>query len=201
MRTSVVGLLDPKDLDHTESLAVEVAQLTHWDPRCVASAVAVSVAVAVLVTGGTTAEALGEAGYRAGKYEMGAVAVMGQDLWSLDLSEGLDDPARKGPPPIGFTYKCLGAGFWALRQAQEEVLVDHYGLERCKSQPIFLEMLGKVIRAGGDTDTNGAVAGALLGAYLGFKGIPRHLVDGLRDKNELDRRLAELEGSIQHLPA
>ena len=37
----------------------------------------------------------------------------------------------------------------------------------------FEKTLSSVIEAGGDTDTNGAVAGALLGARFGLEGIPR----------------------------
>ncbi len=46
---------------------------------------------------------------------------------------------------------------------------------RCPSK----EGLSAVIHEGGDADTNGAVAGSLLGARFGFSGIPRHLVQGL----------------------
>jgi ADP-ribosylglycohydrolase len=200
MRTSVVGLLDPEDLDHTEKLAVEAAQLTHWDPRCVASAVAVSVTIAALVTGALFPQAVLEGLGRAKKYHPEVEKYARMDFPDLDLDEGLDDPAPHRTPRIGYTYKCLGAGFWALIQAQGEVLADHYGEKPVRPVPIFLDVLGRVIREGGDTDTNGAVAGSLLGAYLGAKGIPEHLINGLRNREELDRRLAGLEALTRETP-
>jgi ADP-ribosylglycohydrolase len=53
------------------------------------------------------------------------------------------------------------------------------------------------IRGGGDTDTRGAIAGAILGARLGLEGIPKkyldvlHQLDYLRD---LDQKLLALRG-------
>jgi ADP-ribosylglycohydrolase len=38
--------------------------------------------------------------------------------------------------------------------------------------PEFEEVVGAVVNAGGDTDTNGAVAGAVMGARLGIGKIP-----------------------------
>ena len=40
----------------------------------------------------------------------------------------------------------------------------------------FAKTMHQVVRAGGDTDTNGAVAGALVGALVGFAGLPREWV-------------------------
>lgn len=56
----------------------------------------------------------------------------------------------------------------------------------------------EVVNAGGDTDTNGAVAGAALGAKLGAAAIPRRWVDRLRDAPQLETladRLLELNAS------
>jgi protein-tyrosine phosphatase len=39
-------------------------------------------------------------------------------------------------------------------------------------EPTFEEALVRTVMAGGDTDTNGCIAGALLGAFHGFDGIP-----------------------------
>lgn len=48
------------------------------------------------------------------------------------------------------------------------------------------------VNAGGDADTNAAVVGAILGARVGFKGLPVHLVDGLLKKEELDEAVEAL---------
>ena len=172
MRTSYIGVLRPWDLDWTHQAAVDVARLTHVDPRCVASAVALSVAVAVLVTGGTPGQALSEARNRAAEHDSGVLPwLAAQTLEELDLDEGLPQ-VRGGPPPrVGHTYKTLGAAFWALRESKGHTFEDY---------------LLRVIRCGGDTDTNGAVVGALLGA-CSFT-LPERWVNGLNPKAELDHR-------------
>lgn len=53
------------------------------------------------------------------------------------------------------------------------------GIWVLKKNFTYSEGIENVIRAGGDTDTNAAVAGAVLGAKWGFSGIPLHLVDFL----------------------
>ena len=47
---------------------------------------------------------------------------------------------------IGYTYKTLGAGFYALHSNED-----------------FETTITKIVMEAGDSDTNGAVAGALLG--------------------------------------
>lgn len=48
----------------------------------------------------------------------------------------------------------------------------------------FAEGLTWVVNQGGDADTNGAIAGALLGARFGHSGIPVHLSGGVEDAGE-----------------
>lgn len=45
----------------------------------------------------------------------------------------------------------------------------------------FEEGISATIRQGGDTDTNAAIAGALLGAKFGFSGIPAHWIAGVQN--------------------
>lgn len=51
----------------------------------------------------------------------------------------------------------------------------------------FEEGLLSVVNAGGDADTNGAVACSLLGAKFGFSAIPSEYVDGLIYRDLLDK--------------
>ena len=48
------------------------------------------------------------------------------------------------------------------------------------------EGLLAVVNAGGDADTNAAVACAILGAKFGFNAIPEEYVEGLRNREQLD---------------
>ena len=49
-----------------------------------------------------------------------------------------------------------------------------------------MEGLSTVVKAGGDADTNAAVACAILGAKFGFSSIPDEYVEGLIGKELLD---------------
>jgi len=188
MRTSAVGILIPDNLDYTEEIATLAAQTTHYDPRCVASSVAVSVTIAKLVTGASVEGAVLAGIVKAENYHPEVRTYAGMSLSDLELDEGMDNPNLKGWPPIGYTYKCLGAGFWALQEAKR--LFDH---RMRKGPSMFRKVLNRVIMAGGDTDTNGAVAGAMLGAYLGLPNMPKDLIEGLHDRATLDAKLAALE--------
>ena len=49
-----------------------------------------------------------------------------------------------------------------------------------------------LLNAGGDADTNAAIACAILGAKFGFKSIPQEYVDGLIYKGQLETVVEDL---------
>lgn len=51
--------------------------------------------------------------------------------------------------------------------------------------PNSIEALYSVVSAGGDTDSNGSMVGAMLGALNGEEIFPKHLVDGLKVKDQV----------------
>ena len=149
MRCPPVAMRWPRDrqklLEETENSSL----VTHHDPRCSWSAFAVNLAVAEALNGRTAtiasiADAMEGAGV--GPHTLLAVReVAGRTLERLKL----DGTA------IGFTLKAMQAGLWCLEHSED-----------------FEESLVAVIQAGGDTDTNGAVAGAILGSLHGASSIP-----------------------------
>lgn len=68
---------------------------------------------------------------------------------------------------MGYVYKCLGSALWCLRQV----------LTR---QDTFRTAMTTLVMCGGDADTNGAVAGALMGALCGYDYLPKEWRDGMR---------------------
>jgi ADP-ribosyl-[dinitrogen reductase] hydrolase len=88
------------------------------------------------------------------------------------------DSARLGPPEDSYTH--MGFIGIALRHA-------FHALHTAEN---FETALGEVIAAGGDTDTNGAIAGALLGARFGASRIRTALRHEIRSA----RAIAGLEG-------
>ena len=70
-------------------------------------------------------------------------------------------------------------------------------LQVAAEQPGFDEGLRHVVGLGGDTDTNAAVTGALLGALHGRDGLPAAWLERLADREALEAEagaLAELAG-------
>jgi ADP-ribosylglycohydrolase len=70
-------------------------------------------------------------------------------------------------------------------------------LQVAAERPAFEPGLRYVVGLGGDTDTNAAVAGALLGAIHGRSGLPAMWLDHLQDRGAIEDEaiaLAELAG-------
>lgn len=153
-------------------LAGRLSALTHWDERCRTACVAVTLAVAAL--------ARGEEAERAVEAALGAALERpgGEELAFLVGAVG--DVRPVDGPDMGF---CLYAAAVGLRAAVEAPGVEG-GLRR-------------VVALGGDTDTNAAVAGALLGARDGAAALPRGWLARLRDREAIEaeaRALVPLAG-------
>ena len=170
MRTAVLGVWEYKDKEKVIKNAEDVCQITHYDLRCVASCVLVSYAISLLIQGKDRTfvwkeiqKLSKEYGEEVNRY---LTDLEKKDIYKLELDER---------DSIGYTLKTLSAGFWALMNAKD-----------------FKDGLIKIINQGGDADTNGAVAGALLGACFGFRDIPEEYIDGLEGKNKLMNKTGNL---------
>lgn len=159
MRTSIVGLL-PKDVEQS---AADICRLTHYDPRCVGSCVIVSELIHAHVYG-LPVPTYEQIIATSRKYDDRIVEFItlsqNVDIKALDLQE---------EGSIGYTLRTLAAGLWAYWHAET-----------------FQDGLLAVVRAGGDADTNAAVACSILGAKFGFNAIPSEYVDGLIYREQLD---------------
>jgi ADP-ribosylglycohydrolase len=192
MRTSILGPIYRDDLAQAVAEAIRYAKVTHADPRCIASAVALTAALVLLLAGAGAEDACNHAEeiavsvlweqMKAVKEHMNAKEkdqwqqiaknfenalrqCMHDDLATLKLDQGL----------VGYTFKSLGAAFYALRSAM--------AMEG-KPESIFRTILEEIIFEGGDADTNAAPAGALLGAYLGLNAIPESWRKRLHPKDQ-----------------
>jgi ADP-ribosyl-[dinitrogen reductase] hydrolase len=176
MRCPPVAMRWPRDTERLYKETEASARVTHHDPRCVWSAFAINLAVAEALNGrvttiGAVIEALDRV--QAGPHTLSAAAsVSGRGLEHLKL-DGTE---------IGFTLKAMQVGLWCLEHAES-----------------FEESLVAVIQAGGDTDTNGAVAGAVLGAIHGAGAIPERWIKAVPKAERLielsDRLLERAEGA------
>lgn len=186
MRTSYVGVLRPWDLVWTAKTAADCARVTHYDPRCVASAVAVSVAIACLCQGQTLPNAMARAMQYSSVHHDVNDEITESTLKTLNLDEGLPQIPGGPSPAIGYTGKTLGAGFYASRSYFGMRLLRNTDCEK------FRSALTDIIFAGGDTDTNAAVAGAMLGAQGDMICLPSVLLEPLQPKEELAKRIVAL---------
>lgn len=159
MRTSIVGLF-PKEV---ECCAANICKLTHYDPRCIGSCVIVSLLIHSLVYN-NVGLSYHDMVNIAMRYDKRIV-----DYIDLALSSDIRGLELQDEESIGYTLKCLSAALWAYWHTKS-----------------FEEGLLAVVRAGGDADTNAAVACAVLGAKYGYESIPDEYKDNLIYKEQLD---------------
>jgi len=69
----------------------------------------------------------------------------------------------------GWVIHCLEAALWSFYRSHS-----------------FEEAVLRAVNLGNDSDTTGAVCGQIAGAYYGYSGIPKSIVDGLDRKDMID---------------
>lgn len=170
MRCSPVALRWRRQPQLLVEESLRSAQVTHYDPRCRWSAVAVNIALAHVLEGRLVVlSALATA-----LDEVGAPAAVGEAVRAVERQQ-LEGLALDDRRTMGYTLKAMQAGLWAVR---------HRGS--------FEEVLLELVNAGGDTDTNGAVAGAMLGARHGAVAIPQRWLDCIPER----QRIKHLAGRL-----
>ncbi|KAJ1553977.1 hypothetical protein HK096_005529 [Nowakowskiella sp. JEL0078] len=115
-------------------------------------------------------------------------------------SENLLPFELDSPRTIGYTYRAMGSGLWCLINAIKRIIkisrIDQIGDELVVFDQVDKEIPKLVVKSliveltmeGGDADTNGAVAGALLGVLVGYDGLPEEWVNGLHRRDWLLKR-------------
>jgi len=127
--------------------APALSRLTHWDGRCQTACLAVTAAVAALVRGEAADTAV-----------LNGLAVVADRDGGEELEFLVGEAGRARQidgPDMGFALFTAGIALQVAGEALD-----------------FEEGLRYVVGLGGDTDTNAAVAGALLGALHGIDAIP-----------------------------
>ena len=82
--------------------------------------------------------------------------------------------------PIAEVAQRFGASGYVV----ESVPLALYAAQQTKQQG-FVVVLEQLIAAGGDTDTNAAIAGQIAGAWLGLDAIPQTLIQQLPDREAI----------------
>ncbi|XP_056005531.1 ADP-ribosyl-[dinitrogen reductase] glycohydrolase-like isoform X2 [Ostrea edulis] len=180
MRTSVVGVHQFEDLEQVAKNASDIARITHHDHRCQASAVAVSVTIAMMLQ--RNKRHLDRKGHYhinlliQEAYDIAVRYIVKeeqkQELLTYMKCSDIKWLKLAEAGKIGYTFKSLGSGFWALKQND------------------FRKAITKIVMEGGDADTNACVAGALLACKLGLEAIPSSWRDTLLHKEWLDQQIS-----------
>ncbi len=182
MRSSVIGVYFAGDPALRRAFVRASTQITHRDPRAEVAAQAV-------------AETAAWMRQRAEDYESlwSPLAELSDDEeWTTLLAEmraGLESGQAVGEFAIaigsadgisGYAYRSVPVAIYAaLRHADD-----------------FRTALGEIIACGGDTDTAGAITGALVGARVGYRAIPIEWLEPIADWPLSIDYLCELAASL-----
>ena len=148
---------------------------THSDPRCVATCVAQSLLIrelaAVPADGKVSPDCLRRALEPAvaplgpgPRHEAMSWAARSTKLASIEI--GARD-AR------GYTLRSFACSVWAFRQLLKAPRRD---------AALFKALMTQIVMEGGDADTNAAIAGAVLGAAIGYRALPQDWLDALPNR-------------------
>jgi len=171
MRTTPIGVICmKKSEEETFKEAIKMGAVTHADPRCALSVAIVSGLVRALcrdeIRDEADINALLERGWTYMAQSHPNLSLDRAEFHKHVLADSLDSLVLCDPG-MGYVYKCLGSALWCLRQVLAQ-------------QETFKSAMTKLVMCGGDADTNGAVAGALMGASYGYTLLPREWKEGLK---------------------
>ncbi|PVD24337.1 hypothetical protein C0Q70_14817 [Pomacea canaliculata] len=176
-RTSVLGLHYYNAHSKVMHNALEICNTTHPDPRCQASVIAVTTAITLMMqrdekhlkkNGEYAVDRIISDSYI---YATRCLLERYPEIKELKhymFASSLKDLQLNEVGKTSYTFKAVGAGFWALKQKD------------------FRNALQDIVMEGGDADANAAVAGALLGCKLGLSAIPVTWIESLAHRVWLD---------------
>eukprot|EP00005_Dracoamoeba_jomungandri_P001020 CAMPEP_0174255876 /NCGR_PEP_ID=MMETSP0439-20130205/5162_1 /TAXON_ID=0 /ORGANISM="Stereomyxa ramosa, Strain Chinc5" /LENGTH=519 /DNA_ID=CAMNT_0015338247 /DNA_START=213 /DNA_END=1768 /DNA_ORIENTATION=+ len=209
MRSSIVGCYEWENMDKVVENTVNICKVTHADPRCVASCVALTSAIALSLQGSCL---VGDSAFFQEIMDLSEKFIDVNDeehnkLRDYLLSYDLQDLDLDEKKKIGYTYKCIGSAFWGLRELLASGVLNANSGDNNKNRDNennddstnndgnnklaekFKEILSRIIFEGGDADTNGAVCGGLLGSVVGYSNLPQDWISSLLHPHWLNQRI------------
>jgi ADP-ribosyl-[dinitrogen reductase] hydrolase len=183
MRTTPIGVFFAKNREELIRVSMEDSALTHFDPRCQLACAALNGAIAAAINarGPLKPEALVTAAESTLTFAAARLAKPMRE-WVREVQEASDwlredlKAARKDDPDVyasqefnlfdqqGYVRLAFRLAFWELLHA-----------------PTFEAGVTDIANRGGDSDTNAAIAGALLGAFHGEEAIPHRWKSALME--------------------
>ncbi len=162
MRCAAVALRFAHDPGALIAQSAASCSVTHYAPGAQWSCIVVNVALAMLLRGASPERE--ELSFAAASDGAPAELV----AWMLAVPRQIEDRIAE-ERVSGHTYLCAQAALWCL-----------------DSPDNFEESLIRIVSAGGDTDTNGAVAGTVLGARYGASMIPLRWLERIPQRARIE---------------
>ena len=181
MRIAPAGIMMPiEPLTPLIDLVEEICRPTHFTGLAIAGAAAVAAAISAGIDGATFAQALSFAlsaarlGQERGYYAAGA-NIAERILWAIELVCQLDEASA-----LDAIVDLIGTGV----TTQEAVPAAFAIAKRWSDNPWQACLIAA--RLGGDSDTIGAITGAILGACTGESAFPLSAIAMVARTNRLD---------------
>jgi ADP-ribosyl-[dinitrogen reductase] hydrolase len=155
MRCAPLGLLHFRNRARLIEDSIDSSIITHWDPQACWGAVAVNMAIAEILKGDRG----------------GLISTLEENIEQTEVREAVAGiPRLKGinREPSAYVIDTLQAALWCFLRTSS-----------------FESALVAAVNLGGDTDTVGAVCGALAGVGYGFEAIPERWHGHLQDRDEI----------------
>jgi ADP-ribosyl-[dinitrogen reductase] hydrolase len=171
-RTAPIGVFF-KDAEERMRASMADSALTHFDPRCQLACAALNSSIAQALAGGEKLQ----------REDLFTAAITGLNLASSTLGRESPELIHEVSTAAAFLREDLDLArqddphlYWPemhMHRKPDHVRVAfRLAYWELVHAPTFEDALVDVIHRGGDSDANGAVAGALLGAFHGEEAIP-----------------------------
>lgn len=163
MRSAPIAMRFRSSPDRLVRDSIDITRITHADPKATWGAVAIDQAIAHLLSGGDIARVLDAA--KAG-------------VAQPNVLRALDDAATLAYDDVasgGYVLDTITASLWCLLH-----------------RPNLEEAVVTAVAMGSDTDTTGAVCGALAGAAYGVGAIPARWLDVIHHREEMEHLADQL---------
>ena len=171
MRCAPVALKYAQDPDRLIEQTAATCAVTHFAPGAQWSCIVVNAAIAMLLRG----QSASREDLTFAAAQDGAPAEL--IAWTLAIPDAIEERIAE-ERVSGHTYLCMQAALWCL-----------------DADATLEEALIRIVSAGGDTDTNAAVAGAVLGARYGASAIPQHWLECVPQRGRIEAASSALLGS------
>ena len=195
MRTSIVSSFCYLSLDDVINNAINISSITHSNPKCKASCIYACIILASIFKciklrkQFNPIEIMEYAMVESCKVLESEEQIKEFKHWCTYTSPEKCNFDKNG---IGYTYLCLKAFIYGMY-----VKINETSYETASED--FKKAIHRCIRQGGDSDTNGSVCGAIIGARIGYSKLPKDWIDKLPHKDLLMKWTDEYLKSINEV--